>query len=91
MWIFGLNVVLVLEDSEEKLLIKLLMTPVNKDKVFTYREKTCSKNFNDRSNRNRHEKRFNHKVGKRRCHNGMKIKEMLLCNTWMLYELQIQR
>ena len=29
--------------------------------------KTCSKNFTDRSSRNRHEKNFNHKVAKRRC------------------------
>ena len=43
------------------------MAPVNKGKEFICWEKTCSKNFNDRSNRDRHEKRFNHKVVKRRC------------------------
>ena len=38
------------------------MAPVNKGKVlFTCREATCGKNVTDRSNRDRHEKRFNHK------------------------------
>ena len=41
------------------------MAPVNKCKVFTCREKTCSKI--DRSNRDKHEKRFNHKMAKLRC------------------------
>ena len=43
------------------------MAPVNKGKVlFTCREATCGKNFTDRSNRDRHEKRFNHKPLKRK-------------------------
>ena len=43
------------------------MAPVNKGKVFTCRKKMCSKIFTDRSNRDRHEQRLNHKVAKRRC------------------------
>ena len=43
------------------------MATVNKGKVFTCREKMCSKNITDRGNRDGHEKRFNHKVAKRRC------------------------
>ena len=43
------------------------MAPVNKGKVLlTYREATCGKNFTDRSNRDRSEKRFNHKPLKRK-------------------------
>ena len=43
------------------------MAPVNKRKVlFTCLEATCGKNITDRSNRDRHEKRFNHKPLKRK-------------------------
>ena len=43
------------------------MAPVNKGKVlFNCREATCVKNFTDRSSRDRHEKRFNHKPLKRK-------------------------
>ena len=45
-----------------KLVAILIMAPVNKGKVlFTCREATCGRNFTHRSNRDRHEKRFNHK------------------------------
>ena len=37
------------------------MAPVNKSKVFFCRDESCAKKFTDMSNRNRHEKRFNHK------------------------------
>ena len=37
------------------------MAPVNKSKVFFCRDESCTKKFTDMSNRNRHEKRFNHK------------------------------
>ena len=43
------------------------MAPVNKGKLlFNCREATCVKNFTDRSNRDRHEKRFNDKPLKRK-------------------------
>ena len=43
------------------------MAPVNTGKVlFTCREATYCKNFIDRSNRDRHEKRFNEKPLKRK-------------------------
>ena len=41
------------------------MAPV-KVKVFTCQEKTCCKSFTNRSNRDRHEKRFHYKAVKRR-------------------------
>ena len=37
------------------------MAPVNSQKAFSCRERTCKKTFTDRSNRDRHEKPFNHK------------------------------
>ena len=56
------------------------MAPVNKGKVlFTCREETCGKKFTDRSNRDRHEKRFNHKPLQR------KSKEPLFDDTTKKY------
>ena len=57
------------------------MAPVNKGKVlFTCREATYGKNFTERSSRDRHEKRFNHKPLKR------KSKEPLFDNTAKKYK-----
>ena len=57
------------------------MAPVNKGKVlFTCREATYGKNFTERSSRDRHEKRFNHKPIKR------KSKEPLFDNTAKKYK-----
>ena len=43
------------------------MAPVNKRKMlFTCQEATCGKNFTNRSNRDRHGMRFNHKPLKRK-------------------------
>ena len=57
------------------------MAPVNIGNVlFTCRVATCGKNFIDRSNRDRHEKRFNHKPLKR------KSKEPLFDDTAKKYK-----
>ena len=62
-----------------KLVAILIMAPVGKV-LFTCREATCGKNFTDRSNRDRHEKRFNHKPLKR------KSKEPLFDDTAKKYK-----
>ena len=68
------------------------MAPVNIGKViFTCRVATCGKNFTDRSNRDRHEKRFNHKPLKRKSKRTFYGKEIQVCYTWMPYNIQIQR
>ena len=36
------------------------MTPVSSQKAFYCRERNCEKTFTDRSNRDCHEKRYNH-------------------------------
>ena len=37
------------------------MAPVSSQKAFSCRERTCKKTFTGQSNRDHHEKRFNHK------------------------------